>query len=536
MDTRSSSEPGPAQGRHGRKVRNVLFVMCDQLRADHLGCYGGSGALTTPHIDRLAAQGARFDRAYVTSAVCGPSRTSFYTGRYPVSHRVTWNRVPLPIDELSLGDYLAPAGLECSLLGKTHVVPHRAGLQERSLQLDDAAARTRFLEGGFTPVERYDGHFEMAADSPYRAHLLSRGYTSERPWTDHVIGSVGPDGALANGWLLRNAGLPSRVREEDSETAYLTSRAIDFIRTRGEQPWVLHLSYIKPHWPYKAPAPYHALYSADEVAPPVRGQAERQNPHPVHAAYQRLEESRSFARDEVWRTVRPVYAGLVKQIDDQMGRLMAALSELGRLDDTLIVFTADHGDFLGDHWLGEKEYFFEPVQRVPFIVCDPSAAPGQVRQDFVECIDVVPTVLEALGLPLPEHRLEGRSLLPLLRGQVPALGREAVFGSLDYAYREARHFLGRQPHECTGWMVRDERHKLIVWEGFAPQLFDLRNDRQELRDLGGDAAHEPVRRRLRDQLLDWMMQRRRRATETTAQVQDRTHAHERMINILIGRW
>ena len=519
-----------------RRVRNVLFIMCDQLRADHLGCYGGAGALTTPHLDRLAAQGTRFDRAYVTSAVCGPSRTSFYTGRYPVSHRVTWNRVPLPIDELSLGDYLAPAGLECSLLGKTHVVPHRAGLQERSLQFGDAAARARFLEGGFTPVERYDGHFEMAADSPYRAHLLARGYTSERPWTDHVIGSLGPDGQPANGWLLRHAGLPARVREEDSETAYLTTRAIDFIRGRGETPWVLHLSYIKPHWPYKAPVPYHALYTADDLPAPVRGQAEREHPHPVHAAYQRLEESASFARDEVWRTVRPVYAGLVKQIDDQIGRLMAALQDQGCLEDTLIIFTADHGDFLGDHWLGEKEYFFEPVQRVPFIVCDPLAPPGQVRQDFVECIDVVPTVLHAVGVPLPQHRLEGQSLLPLLRGQVSALEREAVFGSLDYAYREARHFLGRQPHECTGWMVRDKRHKLIVWEGFAPQLFDLHDDPQELHDLGADPAHEPVRRRLKDQLLEWMLQRRRRATETTAQVQDRTHAHERMMNILIGRW
>ncbi|MFM8766544.1 MAG: sulfatase-like hydrolase/transferase [Rubrivivax sp.] len=520
----------------GRRVRNVLFIMCDQLRADHLGCYGGAGALTTPHIDRLAAQGARFDRAYVTSAVCGPSRTSFYTGRYPVSHRVTWNRVPLPIDEMSLGDYLAPAGLECALLGKTHVVPHRAALQERGLQLDDAAARTRFLEGGFTPVERYDGHFEMAADSPYRAYLLSRGYASERPWTDHVIGSLGPDGQEANGWLLRHAGLPARVREEDSETAYLTTRAIDHIRGRGEQPWVLHLSYIKPHWPYKAPAPYHAMYAADYLPAPVRGRAEREHPHPVQAAYQRLEESVSFARDEVWRTVRPVYAGLVKQIDDQIGRLMAALQEQGRLEDTLIIFTADHGDFLGDHWLGEKEVFFEPVQRVPFIVRDPLAAPGQVRQDFVECIDVVPTVLQALGLPLPSHRLEGHGLLPLLRGEVPALEREAVFGSLDYAYREARQFLGRQPHECTGWMVRDARHKLIIWEGFAPQLFDLHDDPQELHDLGADLAHEPVRRRLKDQLLDWMLQRRRRATETTAQVQDRTHAHERLMNILIGRW
>jgi arylsulfatase A-like enzyme len=553
-------------------VRNVLFIMCDQLRVDHLGCYRGTGAaglaengpraLTTPHIDALAARGTRFDRAYVTSAVCGPSRTSFYTGRYPVSHRVTWNRVPLPVDELCLGDYLAQAGRDCALLGKTHFVPHRAGLDALRLQPLDEAARMRFLEGGFTPVERYDGHFEMAAGSPYRAYLHERGYDGDRPWTDHVIGSLDAAGQPATGWLLRHAGLPARVRPEDSETAYLTTRAIDFVRERGESPWVLHLSYIKPHWPYKAPAPYHAMFTADDVAAPVRGPRERDKPHPVHGAYQRLEESASFARDEVWRTVRPVYAGLVKQIDDEIGRLMAALAAQGRLDDTLIIFTADHGDFLGDHWLGEKEYFFEPVQRVPMIVVEPGAAPGRASDAFVECIDVVPTILDALGLPIPEHRIEGRSLRPWLgtglatsaisghpgtwdpevtsapatASAIAAPWREAVFGSLDYAFREARLFLGRPPHACTGWMVRDDRHKLIVWEGYPDQLFDLHDDPNELDDLGSDPAREPVRRRLRDQLLHWMMTRTRRTTETTAQVLDRTHAHERMMNILIGRW
>lgn len=516
-------------------VRNVLFIMCDQLRADHLSCYGHAGALRTPHIDALAARGTRFERAYVSSAVCGPSRTSFYTGRHPVSHRVTWNRVPMPLDELGVGDYLHQAGRRFDLLGKTHFVPHRAGLDAHGYQLDPAA-RERWLEGGFTPVERYDGHFEMAETSPYRAYMQARGYGGAQPWTDHVIGSLDAQGAFASGWYLRNAGLPARVLEEDSETAYLTTRAIAHIDAQGDTPWALHLSYIKPHWPYKAPAPYHALYGADDARPPVRGRAERERPHPVHGAYQRLEESVSFARDEVWRTVRPVYMGLVRQIDDQIGRLMAFLEQSGRLQDTLIVFTADHGDFLGDHWLGEKEYFFEPVIRVPMILVDPAGQPGQVRNEFVECVDVVPTLLDALGLPIPEHRIEGRSMRPLLRGEPDAASRSFVVGSLDYAYREARTFLGRGPHECTGWMVREDRYKLIVWEGYPDQLFDLHDDPQELHDLAGDAALAPVQRRLRESLLHWMLERRRRTSETGAQVVARTHAHERMMKILIGVW
>lgn len=531
-----NTTPSPsASAGAARPVRNLLFIMCDQLRADHLSCYDPASPVHTPHLDALAARGTRFDRAYVSSAVCGPSRTSFYTGRYPVSHRVTWNRVPMPVDELGVGDYLHQAGRSFTLLGKTHFVPHRAGLDEHGYRLD-AAARTRWLEGGFTPLERYDGHFEMQADSPYRAYLQARGYGGDQPWTSHVIGSLDAGGAFASGWYLRNAALPARVREEDSETSYLTTRAIEHIREQGDTPWALHLSYIKPHWPYKAPAPYHALFGPQDARAPLRGKAERERPHPVHAAYQRQEESVTFARDEVWRSVRPVYMGLVKQIDDQIGRLLAFLEQAGRLRDTLIVFTADHGDFLGDHWLGEKEYFFETVIRVPMIVVDPAGAPGQVREQFVECVDVVPTLLDALGLPIPAHRVEGRSLRPLLQAEPGGAAREFVVGSLDYAYREARTLLGRSVHACTGWMVREDRYKLIVWEGFADQLFDLHDDAGELDDRGTDPALAPVRRRLRDALLHWLIERRRRSSETDAQVGARTHAHERAMNILIGRW
>ncbi len=520
-------------------VRNVLFIMCDQLRADALSCYKPGGALQTPNIDRLARMGVRFERAYVSSAVCGPSRTSYYTGRYPVSHRVTWNRVPHPIDELCLGDYLAEAGRDCWLLGKTHFVPDRQGLRQRGFSVE-GATEIRFSQGGFKPIERYDGHYEMGPDSPYRNYLSERGYAGGHPWEDYVIGSTLPDESFASGWYLRHASLPARVREPDSETAYLTSRAMEFITGQGSKPWVLHLSFIKPHWPYKAPAPYHDMFGMEDCVAPVRSVQERERPHPVHAAYQRHEESESFARDEVWQNIRPVYMGLVKQIDDHIGRLLDHLAQEGRLQDTLIVFSSDHGDHLGDHWLGEKEYFFDSAMRVPLIVYDPSSAANATRglsmTDFAECVDVVPTILDALEITPPTHRMEGRSLLAQIRGQQDHVAREFTVGSLDYAYREARTFLKRNVFECNGLMVRDDRYKYIHWQGFRPQLFDLQEDPDELRDLGEDKALQSVQSRMREMLFDWYGERRRRTTETEEQAVERTHAHERMMNILIGRW
>jgi arylsulfatase A-like enzyme len=516
---------------------NVLFIMADQFRWDHLGC-AGHPYLKTPNLDALAARGVRFTQAYVNSGVCGPSRMSYYTGRYPISHGATWNRVPLSVGEITLGEMLRGAGHTLALAGKTHVMPDREGLAR--LQMEGGSELATLLErGGFVEVDRYDGHHPPGEESGYAAYLRAQGYDSPDPWTDYVIAGITPDGEVKSGWHMRHVHLPARVKEAHSETAYMTDQAIRFVREQGSRPWVLHLSYVKPHWPYMAPAPYHAMYTAEQCLPVVRSEAERVDAHPVTAAYRRQEECVSFQRDDCIRTVRPAYQGLITQLDDHLGRLFDTLADTGRLDDTLIVFCADHGDFLGDHWLGEKELFYDTVQRVPFIVVDPRAAAdatrGSTDERFVEGVDVVPTVLDTLGVAAPAHRLEGRSLLPLLRGEATPDWRETTYSELDYSYREARLLLGKGVHECRGFSLRSDRWRYVYWLGEREQLWDLQADPQQFNDRGAEAATEAVRAELRTQLLDFLARRRHRTTVSDEQVARSTAAHKRA-GVLFGQW
>lgn len=516
---------------------NVLFIMADQLRWDHLGC-AGHPYLKTPNLDALAARGVRFTNAFVNSGVCGPSRMSYYTGRYPISHGATWNRVPLSVGEVTLGEMLRGAGHTLALAGKTHVMPDTHGLAR--LQLEGGSELATLLErGGFVEVDRYDGHHPPGEESGYPAFLRAHGYLSDDPWTDYVIAGIGPDGEVRSGWHMRHCGLPARVREEHSETAYMTDQAISFIRAQGGRPWVLHLSYVKPHWPYMAPAPYHAMYTADQCLPVVRHADERVGEHPVTAAYRRQEECVSFQRDDCIRTVRPAYQGLISQLDHHLGRLFSALAAAEQEGDTLIVFCADHGDFLGDHWLGEKELFYDTVQRVPFIVVDPrpaaDATRGRTDERFVESVDLVPTVLDTLGVPAPAHRLEGRSLLPLLHGEAPADWRDATYSELDYSYREARLLLGKGVHDCRGFSLRTARWRYVYWLGEREQLWDLQADPDQFHDLGAETSTETVRAELRTRLLDFLARRRHRTTVTDEQVARSTAGHKRA-GVFFGQW
>jgi arylsulfatase A-like enzyme len=516
-------------------TRNILFIMCDQLRYDYLSCMGHP-TLKTPHIDALAGRGVLFRNAFANSAVCGPSRMSFYTGRYPFTHGATWNGVPLPVDEITLGDHLRPLGLRTALVGKTHFTADRDGLTR--LGLDPEAAETLLLrQGGFEPFDRYEGHVKPEESAPYMRYLKAR-YPGEDPWTDCVVGAGGQDGTILDGWLIRNAHLAARVAEADSETAYTTDRAITFIREQGDKPWCLHLSYIKPHWPYLAPAPYHAMYPPETHLPIAKQDGEIDGAHPVVAAYRRTDEGLSFGRDEVATNAKIAYMGLVKQIDDHIGRLMAAMGREGRLDDTLIVFTSDHGDFLGDHWLGEKEVFYEQAIRIPLIVVDPDARAdrtrGTVDERLVESVDLVPSFIEAAGGSVPEHLIEGRSLRPLLHGEA-VRWRDAAFAELDYGFRRVRQLLGRAPRDCRGFMIRTERWKYVEWPGFHPQLFDLGEDPGEYRDLGQDPARAEIRREMKDRLFDRMASRKVRTGIADAKAEAATDTH-RARGIHIGIW
>ncbi len=522
-------------------VKNILFIMADQLRADYLSCYGHP-RLATSNIDSLAARAVRFSRAFVQAPVCGPSRMSFYTGRYMSSHGSVYNGVPLRVGEPTIGDHLRPLGLRVALVGKTHMTVDGAGFRRLGV---GAASIEGVLaaECGFEPYERDDGLWPdrgMPSDLRYNAYLRELGYLGDNPWHEYANSALSETGEVESGWLMRNARAPARVKEEHSETAYMTDRAMQFVTEAGDAPWCLHLSYIKPHWPYIAPAPYHAMYGAADVIAANRSEDERRDPHPVYAAYLRHEESINFAREEVRRTVIPAYMGLIKQIDDHLGRLWQFLEERRLFDHTMIVVTSDHGDYLGDHWLGEKELFHEESVRIPLIVFDPDgsadATRGTTDDRLVEAIDLAPTFIEAAGGTPPYHVLEGRSLLGGIRGRGDSASwRDAVVSECDYAFRAARRELGVSPDKARAFMLRTARWKYIVYEGFRPQLFDLENDPCELADLGADPRFASIRTDLDQRLFAWSRNRRCRITMSDQEVEKRTDTH-RQRGILFGMW
>jgi len=341
--------------------------------------------------------------------------------------------------------------------------------------------------------------------------LREHGYDAENPWEHWANSGTADDGTLQNGWLLVHADKAARIPDEHSETPYMTRRAMDFIAESeaDERPWCLHLSFIKPHWPYIAPEPYASMYGARDVKPAIRSEQERQNAHPVFAAYMDMRYSKNMSRDEAREKVIPTYMGLIKQIDDQIGVLMRFLETRGLLDTTMIVFTSAHGDYLGDHWMGEKDLFHDQSAKIPLIVINPSPAADATRDTIcdalVEAIDLAPTFIEYFGGKTPEHILEGRSLLPLLRGERPEDWRKAVFSEYDYSMQDVRLKLGQPIEQCRLFMVYDGRWKYVHATGFRPMLYDLLEDPQELTDRGEDPSCAAVIARLQSALFDWAL-------------------------------
>jgi len=504
-------------------VKNILFIMCDQLRWDYLSCTGHP-YLRTPNVDRLAARGVTFDHAYCQAPICGPSRMSFYTGRYPWTLGSGYNGFPPRVDEMTLGDHLRPLGVRSVLVGKTHMAANRDDMKRLGIN-PDSDLGVLVSECGFEAFERDDGLHPHEAFDPnlrYNRWLREKGYDSPNPWHDFANSAAGPSGEVLSGWHMKWAHLPARISAEHSETAYMTDRAMDCIDGLGDDPWCIHLSYIKPHWPYVAPAPYHDMYDASHVLPVNQGSAERRNPHPVHGAFMQHGDSATFARAEVRERVIPAYMGLITEIDDHLGRLWMFLEERDLFQNTMIVFTSDHGDYLGDHYLGEKELLHEESVRIPMIVYDPraeaDACRGQHSDALVEGIDLIPTFVAALGGEPAYNRLEGHSLQPLLFGADDSEWRDAAFSEIDYSMRDARAILNQPPAEARGYMVRTRRYKYLFWENFPAQLFDMHADPAEQNDLGPDPASVEIMAEMRERLFRWFRQRKLRLTRTDAQI------------------
>lgn len=510
-------------------TKNILFIMFDQLRWDYLSCYGHPH-LPTPNIDRLASKGVRFTRAYIQSPICGSSRMSTYTGRYVHSHGASWNGIPLKVGEMTMGDHLRAAGMGCWLVGKTHMKADSEGMARLGLD-PDSLIGARVAECGFDVFERDDGMLPEGPDGfydpdgakVYNTYLQNQGYDSENPWHDFANSGLDEDGNVLSGWFLKHSAEQANIREEDSETPYLTRRGMAFIE-QATEPWCCHLSYIKPHWPYVVPAPYHNMFGSDDILPPIRSQAEYDNAHPVLKTSMDSLVGKAFQQDHIRNAVVPAYMGLIKQVDDQMGILFNWLEETGRMQDTMIVLTSDHGDFLGDHWLGEKQFFHDVSTKVPLIIYDPSpkanATRGTTCDALIESIDLLPTFVAVAGGEVADHILEGHSILPILHDKAEGPARRYVVCEYDYAATPMAERLGVGVRDAVMFMVADERWKLIHCEGgYRPILFDLENDPDELVDLGESEAHADIIAVMYEHLFAWTRRPSQRTTRSEAQLQ-----------------
>jgi arylsulfatase A-like enzyme len=313
---------------------------------------------------------------------------------------------------------------------------------------------------------------------------------------------------------------------EDSETAFLTDAFLAWLdRIEDERPWFAHLSYIKPHPPFVAAAPWHALHHQDDVPPPVRaataGREARLHPwlaaklaRPLGASW--WAKPASLDEGEI-RKARAVYLGLIAEVDHHIGRILEALRTRGELERTLIVVTSDHGEMLGDHWLLGKDGFFPQAFHVPLIIRDPSpgSVRGQVVDAFTEHVDLMPTILERIGARVP-LQCDGRSLVPWLVGRPPESWRAAAHYEHDFRDVETRTMeraLGVASERCALAVRQSERYAYVHFNGFSSLCFDLEEDPAQLVDIAADPTRATEVLSQAQAMLSWRMdQAERRLT------------------------
>ncbi|HYM33589.1 MAG TPA: alkaline phosphatase family protein [Candidatus Cybelea sp.] len=487
--------------------KNVLLIVVDQWRGDILAKLG-TKHLRTPNLDRLCAEGVTFRNHFTQTSPCGPARASLLTGMYQMNHRAVQNTIPLDARFTNLGFELRKGGYDPALIGYTTTTPDprtTSAKDPRFFILGDVME-------GFRPVGTFEPYMEA-----YFAWVAGHGHPlPENRWDIWL-----PDGA--NDGKHGATPLPSRIPAELSDTRWFTERGLGYLRGRGDRPWFLHLGYYRPHPMFIAPAPYHAMYDPADMEPPIRGasaEAEAAQ-HPLLDFYIRNTQQKDFFQDgkglasemgeAAARQMRATYFGLMSEIDEQLGRVFGYLQETGQWDDTLILFTCDHGEQLGDHYLLGKVGYCDASFRIPMIVRDPrpeaKASRGTIVNRFTETIDTVPTILEWLGLPIP-RQCDGRSLLPFCTGPAPSDWRNEVHYEFDFRdvfYSKPEAELGIGMDECSLAVVQDEDYKYVHFAALPPLFFDLRNDPGQFRNLAADPAYAGKMRDYAQKMLSWRL-------------------------------
>ena len=501
------------------RASNVLFITADQWRGDCLSALDHP-CLRTPHLDALAREGVLFRRHYAQASPCGPSRASLYTGLYLHNHRSVVNGTPLDPRHTNVALEARKAGYEPALFGYTDV-----SANSRQTHPNDPASRSN--EGvlpGMVPVVWMMDHFMKEPYLPWIAELQSRGYEITaaevfRPKSDFP-------GAASRGVTFA----PARFTAADSATAFLTDEAINYLSVRRGEPWFVHLSYLSPHPPFIAPEPYHAEYDPADVPLPVRAAtpADEAKQHPYldyflhHPRGTGLtfgwnaKEHHLHISDRDLHQLRATYYGMMSEVDAQIGRLVTFLQDTGCYDNTLIVFTSDHGEMLGDHWQLAKFSYFDQTFHVPLIVRDPrpEATPwhGRVIDAFTENVDVMPTIVDWLGLEVPST-CDGESLLGFCRSEESIPWRTAAHFALDFRFfrDDDGGIIGLKADQCAFAALRDERYKYVHFTALPPLFFDLGEDPMEFNNVAEVPAYRERMLEYAQKLLSWRMNHEDRA-------------------------
>lgn len=479
-------------------MTNVLFVTADQWRSDCLGV-AGHPVVRTPHVDAIAGDGARFARHYAGTAPCSPARACLYTGLYQMTNRVVRNGTPLDARHLTLAQAARSLGYDPTLFGYTDT-----GTDPRTTSPADPWLTTYegILPGMSVRVRlpEYPG--------PWLTWLAKRGHDIPAAWEDILLPADGKP-ALH--------GKSPRFSAEETETAFLVE---EFERWLAEQsgPWFAHLSFLSPHPPFVVPEPYASLYRPQD-GEDFRRPANRREEAEKHPYLDFVFGQMGYGPDEgseaAARAVRATYWGMVSEVDAQIGRVRVILEAAGQWDDTILVLTSDHAEQLGDHYLWGKLGFYDESYRIPLIIRDPRIDPatrGRVIDAPTEAVDIMPTLIDLLGGPVPTH-VDGRSLAGFLNGRDPVDGRGAWRSEAHFEYdfrdlrgRKAQSALGLDLDACSLAAIRGERYKYVHFAGLPALLFDLAEDPHEMNDVSRDPAYAPARLEMAERLLSWRAQ------------------------------
>lgn len=519
------------------KKPNFILISTDQQCAGHLGCYGNE-VLRTPNIDSLSERGRRFTRFHVASGVCMANRASLMTGRLPSVHGVRCNGVPLSLDAVTFVDLLRAAGYRTALSGKCHLqnmtdlAPELApetpeaglsppppelaqairprwesanyGNESRSAWRNDPQHAVKLPYYGFDHVDLCSYHGDLVEGEYYR-------WLAEK--VDDPEALRGPENALPSDGITLNQAYRTHVPEDLYPTTWIADHAIAQIEAsaKADKPFFLHCSFTDPHHPFTPPGRYWDLYDPEAVELPATANHDLSADifSPVGALRQERQEERArinstvayaATEDEIRQAIALTY-GMITMIDDAVGRILSRLQDLGLDEDTVVIFTSDHGDFMGDHGLLLKSALhYSSLVRVPFIWADPgAAAPGHETNGLWTTMDIGPSILARAGLA-PSAGTQGQSFLSVI-AEPEAPGHDRILIEED---GHAPTFGLNRPVRARTAIT--ESHRLTIYDQEEwGELYDLREDPDEICNLFDEPQAESIRREMFEALARSML-------------------------------